>query len=64
MILNSSITFPMLIPSRLLINIPNISEPSRTDPFLIVTPIPAPRNKPPKIAINSLSSVTEVKFSK
>jgi len=54
----------MLIPKRSFKNIPNISEPSKTAPFLIVNPIPAPKNRPPKMAMRSLSSVIEAKFSK
>jgi len=62
-ILKRSTTFPILTPKRLLIKIPSISEPSKTAPFLMAKPIPAPRNKPPKMAIKSLSSVIELKFS-
>jgi hypothetical protein len=56
-ILKRRITFPILIPNRLVMNIPSISEPSKTAPFLMVIPISEPRNKPPKIDISSLSSV-------
>ena len=61
-ILKSRITFPILIPNRLLIKMPSISEPSKTAPFLIARPIPEPRNNPPKMAISNLSSVIELKF--
>jgi hypothetical protein len=40
-----------------LIKTPRISDPSKTEPFLIAMPMPAPTNNPPKIEINNLSFV-------
>ena len=63
-ILKSKIIFPIAIPNFLFMYIPSISEPSKTAPFLIASPIPAPKKSPPNIAMSSLSSVIELKFSK
>lgn len=62
--LKTKITLPILIPNLLFTKIPSISEPSNTAPFFMVKTIPAPRKSPPKMAIKSLSSVIEAKFSK
>lgn len=53
--LNSIITLPILTPNLSLIKTPRISEPSKTEPFLMA--IPEPTNNPPKIEINNLSFV-------
>ena len=57
-------TLPILTPKRSLTYTPRTSDPSKTAPFLIVTPIPAPKKSPPKMEMRSLSSVIGLKFSK
>src|SRR6476661_5296432 len=63
-ILKSKIISPTLKLIFLLKNKANTSVPSITAPPLIAKPIPAPKKKPPKTDISSLSEVTIGKKSK
>ena len=53
----------MVVPSLRLKKIARTSVPSITAPPLIVSPIPAPRKNPPKIATSKLSFVMSGKFT-
>jgi hypothetical protein len=61
MTLKTKIALPILMPYLLKTKSPNNSDPSSTAPLRMVIPIPAPKNKPPKIAISNLSSVMVLK---